>query len=158
MMDGVFALNEVMDCETINKRECLLVKVDFATTYDCALWEYLRYMSGGMNFGSRWIRWMETLVFSSSMSILINGSPFTYFEVGRGLRQGGSLYPFLFLIVEEDSQGLWRMLVRWRSFMDSGSMSRCITSFFRLLMIRCSLAMVIWIIYGQSKLCCMVSS
>lgn len=44
MMDGVLALNEIIGFASRNKRERLLVKFDFATTYDCVSWKYLKYL------------------------------------------------------------------------------------------------------------------
>lgn len=79
MMHIVLVLNEIMGNAIRNKSECLLVKVDFATTCECISWEYLRYMLGRMNFGSRWLRWMDMLVFSISMFVLINDNPSTDF-------------------------------------------------------------------------------
>jgi hypothetical protein len=51
---------------------------------------------------------MRACIFESSMSILVNGSPTEDFKVGRGLRQGDPLSPFLFLIVAEGLAGLVR--------------------------------------------------
>lgn len=58
MMDGVLAINEIINFVGRNKSECMLVKLDFATTYYCISWDYLRYTLGRMNFCYRWLRWM----------------------------------------------------------------------------------------------------
>lgn len=47
------------------------------------------------------MKWMEALVFSSNMSVMVNGSPTKEFRVERELRQGNPITPFLFVIVEE---------------------------------------------------------
>lgn len=36
-----------------------------------------------MGFGSSWLKWMEGMVFSSSVSVIVNGSPTKDFEVCR---------------------------------------------------------------------------
>ncbi|PNX56330.1 ribonuclease H [Trifolium pratense] len=53
------------------------------------------------------------------MSVLVNGSPTEDFVVGKGLRQGDPLSPFLFLLVAE---GLSRLI---RRALDNGIFTGC---------------------------------
>ncbi|XP_016192035.1 uncharacterized protein LOC107632911 [Arachis ipaensis] len=52
-----------------------------------------------MGFGNRWRSWVMECVGTSSMSMLINGSPSKPFKMERGLRQGDPLSLFLFVLV-----------------------------------------------------------
>lgn len=59
-----------------------------------------------MNFGSKWLCWMEALVFKSLMSILVNGTTTSEFRVKRGLIKGDPLSPYIFLLVGEGLEKL----------------------------------------------------
>jgi len=48
---------------------------------------------------------MKACVCGGSMSILVNGSPTEEISIQRGLKQGGPLAPFLFLMVAEKFSG-----------------------------------------------------
>jgi hypothetical protein len=116
ILDGVVVLNEIIDLAKRRKDECLLFKVDFERAYDSVNWGFLEKMMIKMGFSEGWLKWMRACIFESSMSILVNGSPTGDFTVGRGLRQGDPLSPFLFLIVAEGLAGLVRRAVEIGNF------------------------------------------
>ncbi|XP_058757173.1 uncharacterized protein LOC131630412 [Vicia villosa] len=69
-----------------------------------------------MGFGSKWMSWMKGSVFSISVSVLVNRSPTDEFKASRGLLQGDTLSPFLFLLVAEGLAGMMRNVVSLGSF------------------------------------------
>ncbi|MCH93399.1 LINE-1 reverse transcriptase like [Trifolium medium] len=109
ILDGVLVVNELIDFAKRRKDKCLMFKVDFERAYDTVSWNYLEYMMRRMRFAPRWLKWMRACIFNSSMLVLVNGSPTDDFMVRKGLRQGDSLSPFLFLIAAE---GLTRLMQR----------------------------------------------
>ncbi|XP_058756337.1 uncharacterized protein LOC131629577 [Vicia villosa] len=113
LLDGVLVANEVVDFARKEGKRCTLFKVDFEKAYDKVSWNFLRYMLRRMGFGDNW---MESLVFTSSMLVLVNGSPTKEFNVSRGLRQGDPLSPFIFVIVAEGLSGLIRQSIELREF------------------------------------------
>ncbi|XP_071704175.1 uncharacterized protein [Rutidosis leptorrhynchoides] len=54
-----------------------------------------------MGFGLKWIGFIRACLSSSSISVLINGSPTKEFSPKRGIRQGDPISPFLYIIVAE---------------------------------------------------------
>lgn len=79
----------------------IVFKVDFAKAYNTVDWEFLDEMMAGLNFSTKWRKWIRGCISSASTSVLINGSPSNIFNLERGIRQGDPLSPFIFLIVAE---------------------------------------------------------
>lgn len=82
----MLVVNEIMDFVTRNKKECMVVKVDFQKAYDCVSWDFLKYMFKLMNFRSCWLQWMNVLIVTISMSVLVNDSLTEEFQLEKGLR------------------------------------------------------------------------
>jgi len=68
-------------------------------------------MMDRLGFGGKWIRWVRACLKSSSVSVLVKGSPTQEFKPRKGLRQGDPLAYFPFLIVAERLAGVVRKAV-----------------------------------------------
>ncbi|GKV49682.1 hypothetical protein SLEP1_g56420 [Rubroshorea leprosula] len=106
LVDSVLVLNEVVDEVRKRKQPAFVFKADFQKAYDCVNWSFLDWMLGAFGFGDKWRGWILECLSTAKVSVLVNGSPTKEFEMGKGLRQGDSLSPFLFLMVGEALHGL----------------------------------------------------
>ena len=61
---------------------------------------------GKLGFCEKWIQWIRECLESTTIPVLVNGSPTKEFKPSRGLRQGDPMAPFLFLIVAQGLSGL----------------------------------------------------
>ncbi|XP_019451804.1 PREDICTED: uncharacterized protein LOC109353900 [Lupinus angustifolius] len=76
--------------------------------YDSVDWTFLDYMLSRFGFSTKWRNWINACLSSTSMFVLINGSPAEQFSISRGIGQGDHMVPFLFLMVAEGFAGLVR--------------------------------------------------
>jgi len=108
MLDSVLTTNEVVEEVRRIWRSGVCLKVDYEKAYDSVRWNFLFDMIQRLGFHNKWITWVRGCLKSSTVSVLINGSPTEEFKPSRGLRQGDPLAPFLFLLVAKGLAGLVR--------------------------------------------------
>ena len=85
LLHSAVIANEVVDEAKKGQKPCIVFKVDYEKAYDSVAWDFLLYMLRRMDFGLKWIRWIEGCLKSASISVLVNGSPSHEFIPQRGL-------------------------------------------------------------------------
>ena len=95
-----------------NKRQWkvghMVIKLDINKAYDQVEWEFLRNIMLKIGFSATWVDLAMQGMSSSSYSVLINGEPWGFISPSRGIKQGDSLSPYLFLFYVEGLSALLR--------------------------------------------------
>ena len=93
ILEASLFANEVIDSILRKKERGLLCKSDIEKAYDKIDWSFVLNVLQRMGFRKKWSEWIEWCIFTTSFSVLVNGSLVGFFESLTGLRQGDPLSP-----------------------------------------------------------------
>ena len=74
------------------------MKIDISKAFDSVQWEFVLKGLEALGFSVKFIHWIRLCITSPSFSVQVNGELAGYFQSKRGLRQGCSLSPYLFVL------------------------------------------------------------
>jgi len=74
------------------------MKIDISKAFDSVQWFFLLNTLRALDIPEQYVNWIQKCVTTASFSVQVNGELAGYFNSDRGLRQGCSLNPYLFVI------------------------------------------------------------
>ena len=90
--------NEAIGSLLKNNKCGVICKPSIEKAYDNVNWNFLLAILRKMGFSERWIGCIRWCISTMSFSMIINGTPSSFFRISQGLRQGDPLSPCLFVI------------------------------------------------------------
>ncbi|KAK3212711.1 hypothetical protein Dsin_017417 [Dipteronia sinensis] len=93
------------ECVNVMHKKCyggnLAMKIDIRKDFDTLDWSFLHKVLQAFGFSPVFMNWIDSILGSSRLTVLVNGSLESYFHCCRGVRQGDPLSPLLFGIAED---------------------------------------------------------
>ncbi|KAG7556378.1 Endonuclease/exonuclease/phosphatase superfamily [Arabidopsis suecica] len=99
MMENLQLASElVKDYHKVSISGRCALKLDISKAFDSVQWPFLLTILKAINLPDNFIHWIELCISTASFSVQVNGELAGFFRSERGLRQGCSLSPYLFVI------------------------------------------------------------
>lgn len=102
--ESFLSSNELLHFYKKNKIPAILWKVDFAKAFDTVDWCFLVNLLIEREFPPKWLAVVLSILSSSKSMIMVNGNQTPFFSHQRGLHQGDSLSPLIFILLTDSLQ------------------------------------------------------
>lgn len=92
---------EILSCCHKRRAPTIVLKLDFRKAFDSINWDNLYAILEARGLDAPWRSWVASLLETGCTAILLNGVPRRWINCKKGLPQGDSLSPYLFIIVAD---------------------------------------------------------
>ena len=97
----ILATEQIKDYNKSTCHKSAMLKIDLRKDFDTACWDFVIKVLEAQQFPAMFITWITEWISSPRFSVAINGELARFFEGKKGLRQGDSISPYLFIMLME---------------------------------------------------------
>ena len=96
--DAILIANEAIDYWKVKKIKGFILRLDIEKAFETINWNFIDFMMEKNSHPTRWRKWIKACISKVHYSIIINGKPQGRIKSSRGIRQGNSISPFIFIL------------------------------------------------------------
>ena len=101
IVDNAIQVQEAMQSSYLRKEKGMIIKLDMKNMFDCVKLSFLYDVLLSFGFCPNFVNLIKAYTDKPWIAPLLNGRPTDFFKASRGLCQGCSLSPFLYILMDE---------------------------------------------------------